>query len=145
MYKVPAAHCLIMVYICTKFCKNILIGFKSYGTYTISILIIIKGNNLVKTVHRITVLVLCISCNHGPHLYHVWQKYQAMSELWSQNAFDIISHKGHNSLNIIHGVKVLFSAHHLIMVYICTKFRENILNGFRVSEHTQFQRYYKGA
>ena len=50
--------------------------------------------------------------------------------------------KGHNSLNIIHRVKVLFSAHHLIMVR--TKFRENILNGFRVMERTQFQCYYKG-
>ena len=38
--------------------------------------------------------------------------------------------KGHNSLKIIHGVHVLFSVHHLIMVYICTTFRENILNGF---------------
>ena len=40
--------------------------------------------------------------------------------------------KGHNSLKIIYGVKVLFSAHHLIMVYICAKFRENILNGFKL-------------
>ena len=36
--------------------------------------------------------------------------------------------KGHNSLNIIQEVKVLFSANHLIIVYICTKFRENILS-----------------
>ena len=51
--------------------------------------------------------------------------------------------KGHNSLNIIHGVEVLFSAHHLIMV--CSKFREKILNDFRVMERTQFQCYHKGA
>ena len=53
--------------------------------------------------------------------------------------------KGHNSLNIIHGVKVLFSAYRLIMVYICTKFRGNILNGFRVIKPAQLQYYYKGA
>ena len=53
--------------------------------------------------------------------------------------------KEHSSLNIIHGVKVLFSAHHLIMIYICTKFRENILNGFRVLERTRFQCYNKGV
>ena len=47
--------------------------------------------------------------------------------------------KGHNSLNIIHRVKGLFSAHHLIMIYICAKFRDNILNSFRVMERTQFQ------
>ena len=29
---------------------------------------------------------------------------------------------------------VLFSAHRLIMVYICTNFHENILNGIRVME-----------
>ena len=47
--------------------------------------------------------------------------------------------KGYDSLNISHGIKVLFSAHPLIMVYICTKIRKNILNGFRVMERTQFQ------
>ena len=32
--------------------------------------------------------------------------------------------------------KFLFSAHRLIMVYICTTFHENILNGIRVIERT---------
>ena len=31
----------------------------------------------------------------------------------------------------------LFSAHRLMMVYICTKFHENILNGIRVMERTR--------
>ena len=31
----------------------------------------------------------------------------------------------------------LFSAHRLMMVYICTKFHENILNGIRVMELTR--------
>ena len=33
--------------------------------------------------------------------------------------------------------RFLFCAHHLMMVYICTKFHENILNGIRVVERTQ--------
>ena len=53
--------------------------------------------------------------------------------------------KGYNSLTIIHGVKVVFSACYPIMVYLSTKFRENILNDFRVMERTQFQCYYNGA
>ena len=32
----------------------------------------------------------------------------------------------------------LFSAHRLIMVYICTKFHENILDGIKVIERTRF-------
>ena len=35
-------------------------------------------------------------------------------------------------------LQFLFSVRHLIMLYICTKFRKNILNGFRVVERTQF-------
>ena len=35
------------------------------------------------------------------------------------------------------GVRFLFAACRLMMVYICTKFHENILNGIRVMERTQ--------
>ena len=34
----------------------------------------------------------------------------------------------------------LFSAHCLIVFYICTKFNENISKGFKVIEGTQFPR-----
>ena len=37
---------------------------------------------------------------------------------------------GHNSVNLVKRVTVLLSADYLIMVYICTRFHENILNGF---------------
>ena len=33
-----------------------------------------------------------------------------------------------------------FSAHHLTMVYICTKFQENIFEGIKVIEQTQFSK-----
>ena len=44
--------------------------------------------------------------------------------------------KGHNSIKMYVECRFLFSAHCLIMVYICTKFHENILNGIRVMERT---------
>ena len=34
-------------------------------------------------------------------------------------------------------LRFLFSAHRPMMVYICTKFHENILNGIRVMEPTR--------
>ena len=51
----------------------------------------------------------------------------------------LIITKGHNFVNIAHRVIFLFSAYRLIMVYICTKFHENISNSCRVIEWTQFQ------
>ena len=45
--------------------------------------------------------------------------------------------KGHNSLNNVGGCWFSFSAHRQIMVYICTNFHENTLNGFRVMELTK--------
>ena len=46
--------------------------------------------------------------------------------------------KGHNSVKNVCGVTVLFSAHCLMVVYICSKFHENILDGIKVIERTQF-------
>ena len=46
--------------------------------------------------------------------------------------------KGHNSVNNVGGVTILFSAHRLIMVYICTKFHENIPDGIKFIERTRF-------
>ena len=48
--------------------------------------------------------------------------------------------KGHNSVKTVDGVTVLFFfyAHRLMVVYICTKFHENILDGIKVLERTRF-------
>ena len=49
--------------------------------------------------------------------------------------------KGGNCIKNVGGVTVeplLFSAHRLIMVYICTKYHENILDGIKVIERTQY-------
>ena len=45
--------------------------------------------------------------------------------------------KGHNSVKMLVECRFLVSAHCLIMVYIYTKFHENILNGNRVMERTR--------
>ena len=45
--------------------------------------------------------------------------------------------KGNNSAKNVGGVTVLISARRLIMVYICTKFREIISNGIKVMDRTR--------
>ena len=46
--------------------------------------------------------------------------------------------KGHNSVKNVGGVTTLVSAHRLMMVYICTKFHENIVDGIKIIERTCF-------
>ena len=46
--------------------------------------------------------------------------------------------KGNNSAKNLSGVTFLISAKWLVMLYICTKFREIISNGIKVIEQTQF-------
>ena len=45
--------------------------------------------------------------------------------------------KGHNSVKVYVDSRFLFFTLCLMMVYICTKFHENILNCIRVMERTQ--------
>ena len=53
--------------------------------------------------------------------------------------------KGHNSIKIVSVVTFLFSAPRL-MVYICTNFHENILDGIKVIELTWFsKKKFKGT
>ena len=44
--------------------------------------------------------------------------------------------KGHNFVKMLVELRFLFSAHRLMMIYICTKFHENILDGIKVKERT---------
>ena len=46
--------------------------------------------------------------------------------------------KGHNSVKNAEDLWSFFSAYHLMTVYICTKFHENILYGIKVIELTRF-------
>ena len=51
----------------------------------------------------------------------------------------IIITKGHIFVILLVELQFLFSAHCLIMIYICTKFGESILKSLRVMEQTRFQ------
>ena len=46
--------------------------------------------------------------------------------------------KGHKFVKTRVELQLFFSAHRLKILYICTKFCENILNGFKVIERTPF-------
>ena len=46
--------------------------------------------------------------------------------------------KGHNSVKMWMELRFLISAYPLMMVYICTKSHENILDGIKVIERTRF-------
>ena len=68
--------------------------------------------------------------------------YQQFSKLLSRHYFQTEIFKGHNSLKNVGQVMVLnlctSSYDALYLVYICTKFHENILDGISVIEQTQF-------
>ena len=127
-----------VIVLCT-FCLNILNGLKIYGADTISILIITKGHNTWNIERGVTVLVFWTSSNHDLHLFQVSPKYlECFKSYWADTISILIITVRHNSVNIVHGVTVPFSAHHLIMVYICIKFHKNMLNNLRIMEQTQF-------
>ena len=46
--------------------------------------------------------------------------------------------KGHNSIKTVNGVMVLILSYHLMMLYICTTFQENISKDFRAIERMWF-------
>ena len=48
------------------------------------------------------------------------------------------SSKGNNSKNINARVTILDSAHRLMLIDICMKFREDSFRGFQVTERTRF-------
>ena len=67
-----SAHCLIVVYISTKFHENILGGIKVIERTRFSSE---KFHNSLKNVGGVTVLVLCTSSDDGLYLYQVSLKY----------------------------------------------------------------------
>ena len=87
------------------------------------------------------VFFLCTSADDGLYLYKISGKY---SQRYLSYRADMIfiekNSKGHNSVKTVDGVTDLsfFSARRLMVVYICTKFHENILDGIKVLERTRF-------
>ena len=81
--------------------------FQSCGVDTISIFIITKENNIVQIVHGVTFLVLCISSNHGLHLYQFSQNVKRFQSYGAHMISILFNTKGHNSINTAHRVTVL--------------------------------------
>ena len=117
---------------------NYLKRYQSYRADTISILKITKGNNSAKNVGGVTVFDLCTSSGHALYFYQVLWNYLERYQSYRADTISIpkIS-KGNNSAKNVGGVTVLISARRLIMLYICAKFREIILNGIKVIERTR--------
>ena len=117
---------------------NYLKRYQSYRADTISILKITKGNNSAKNVGGVTVVDLCTSSGHALYFYQVLWNYLKRYQSYRADTISIpkIS-KGNNSAKNVGGVTVLISARRLIMLYICAKFREIILNGIKVIERTR--------
>ena len=66
-----SAYLLIMLYICTKFNENISKGFRVIERTRLPIFNFSKGNNSVKNVGGVMVLVLCLLFDDPLYLYKV--------------------------------------------------------------------------
>ena len=102
---------------------------------TISKLIFTKEHNSVNITRGVIIIVFCTSSDHGLHLYQVCLKYlERFKSYASGHDFNTITN---GLIQILHVERqFLFFAHRLIMVYICTKFGKNILNGLRGMDRT---------
>ena len=87
--------------------------------------------------------LLCSFSDYALYLYQVLKKYlNSFSKLLSRHYFQTEIFKVHNSLKNVGRVMVLnlctLSYDAFYLVYICSKFHENILVGIKVIEQTQF-------
>ena len=105
---------------------------------TISIRKITKGNNSAKNAGGAIVVNLCMSSDHALYFYQVLGNYLKQYQSYRVDTISIpkIS-KGNNSAKNVGGATVLISARRLIMLYVCAKFREIILNSIKVIERTR--------
>ena len=72
------------------------------------------------------VLDLCSSSSDALYLYQIWLKYLKMFQSYRADTISMSKFsKGHNSVKNVGGNMVLVLCT-LIMLYICTKFLENI-------------------
>ena len=102
---------------------------------------IFKGYNSLKNVGQVMVLNLCTSSYDALYLVYICIKFHESIlngiKVIEQTQFSKEKNsKVHNSIKNVDGVTVIFSAHRLTVVYICTKFCENILNHIKVIKQT---------
>ena len=78
------------------------------------------------------------------YLYQNLWKYLKVFQCYWANTIRILKFtKGHNYVKTIGRVMQPFSAYHLMTLYICTKFQENISKGFRVIKQPHTEIYKK--
>ena len=118
---------------------NDLKRYQSYTADMISILKISKGNNSAKIVGGVTVVNFCMMSGHALYFYQVLWHYLKRYQSYKAEMISILKiTKGNNSAKNVGGVTILISACRLVMLYICAKFHEIILNGIKVIERTRF-------
>ena len=92
-----------------------------------------------KNVGGVTIVNPCTSSGHALYFYQVWRNYLEWYQSYRADTISILKiTKGNNSAKNVDGVPLLISARHLVMLYICAKFREIISNGIEVIERTRF-------
>ena len=64
--------------------------------------------------------------------------FSRVLKLYSGNDFHRKHFKGHNSVKKCRWSYSSFTAHRLMVTYICTNIHENILDGIKVIERTRF-------
>ena len=122
-----SAHFLIILYICTKFCENISKGFKVIER-TLFPNKICKGafpekcRSSYGSAHRLITLYICTK---------IRENISKAFKVFEQTRFPNRNFPRGIIQKTVSGVMFLFFAHHLILLYICTKFCENISKGFR--------------
>ena len=98
-----------------------------------------KGHNFTKIVGGVTVLVLCTLSDTSLFLYPVSKNIlDGFFKLKSRHIFHRKIFKGALFRKNVDGITIIFSAHCVMVVYICTKFQENFLDSIKVIERTQF-------
>ena len=120
-----SAYFHIMLYVCTKFHKN---AFTSFDK--ISILNFIKWHNSVQNYRWSYHPHVCTSSDYVLYLNQVGENISKISELLRGNNFPTKFSKGHNSIKNEGGVMILNLGTSLDVLYICSKFHENISKGF---------------
>ena len=74
---------------------------------------------------------------HASYFYQVLWNYLKLYQSYRADTISILKiTKGNNSAKNVGGVTVVKSARCLVMLYICAKFHEIILNGIKVMEWT---------
>ena len=86
-----------------------------------------------------TVVYLCTWSGHALYFYQVLRIYLKRYQSYRADRISILKiTKGNNSAKNVGEVNVISLCTCLVMLYICAKFNEIILNGIKVIERTRF-------